>query len=89
MKPWGGYSPSILCTVLQAHYRYLEAIALQQESVEPITDLTNPDKEMIRKRAGKLLEDFKSLVYPEDYDPNKAGKKRKVCANKNFILTSG
>jgi ATP-dependent DNA helicase 2 subunit 1 len=56
----------------------LEAIALQHESVDAITDLTNPNREMIDRRVGKLLEDFKALVYPADYDPDKPVKKRKV-----------
>ena len=72
------HTVSLFFTVLQTHYRYLEAIALQHESVEPITDLTNPDKDGINRRVGKLLEDFKGLVYPANYDPDKPVKKRKV-----------
>ena len=35
-----------------------------------------PDEEKIDKRAGKLAQEFKNLVFPENYIP---GSKRKVC----------
>ena len=66
--------------MLQKHFRTLEAIALDQPSAEEVNDLTVPDVERIEKRAGSLLEKFKELVYPPDYDAGK-GTKRKVSAN--------
>ena len=66
-------------SVLQKHYRYLEAIALEHDEVEQVTDLTEPDMGRISRRAGSLLEEFKDLVYPDGYDPEcKPGAKRKV-----------
>ena len=74
-----------LITVLQKHYRHLEAIALEHEGVEEVADLTEPDLNMISKRAGNLLEQFKDLVYPANYDPEKkvTGTKRKVKSMTN------
>ena len=69
----------LLVLVLQKHYRYLEAIALEHENVEDFSDLTEPDREMIARRAGPLLDQFTSMVYPEGYDPDKKPTaKRKV-----------
>lgn len=34
-----------------------------------------PDEERIEKRAGQLAQEFKDLVFPDDYEP---GSKRKV-----------
>ena len=66
-------------TVLQKHYRHLEAIALEYDEVEEMTDLTLPDHGRISRRAGQLLEQFKDLVYPAGYDPEqKPSAKRKV-----------
>lgn len=65
--------------VLQTHYRHLEAIALEHEEVEPFVDLTLPDHEMIGKRAGKLLDEYTSMVYSPGYNPDKPVTKRKVC----------
>jgi len=64
--------------VLQKHFRTLEAIALDQPSAEDINDLTMPDMGRIERRAGSLLEQFKQLVYPPDYEPEKGEAKRKV-----------
>ncbi len=64
--------------MLQKHYRFLEAIALEHEDMEEFSDLTLPDKEMINKRAGKLLDQFCAMVYPDGYDPDKPAAKRKV-----------
>ncbi len=64
---------------LQKHYRHLEAIALEHEEAEPVADLTEPNISRISKRAGNLLDEFKGLVYPADYNPEqKGGTKRKV-----------
>ncbi|XP_071809143.1 X-ray repair cross-complementing protein 5-like [Asterias amurensis] len=62
--------------VLQTHYRNLEALALDRDKPEEITDLTAPKNEMIKKKAGKVLEEFKELVFPEGYEPG--AKQRKV-----------
>jgi ATP-dependent DNA helicase 2 subunit 1 len=68
--------------VLQKHYRYLEAIALEHDEVEEVSDLTQPDQDRITRRAGALLEQFKELVYPSGYDPDqKPANKRKAPAS--------
>ena len=65
--------------MLQKHYRHLEAIALEHEEVEKVADLTLPDEDMISKRAGNLLDQFRDVVFPAGYDPEKkGGAKRKV-----------
>ena len=77
--------------MLQKHFRTLEAIALDQPNAEEANDLTLPDVERIEKRAGSLLEKFKDLVYPPDYDVGK-GTKRKasvhtlICNNVSYML---
>jgi len=67
----------------------LEAIALEHDEVEEVKDLTEPDMERIKRRAGNLLDEFKELVFPVDYDPEKKpGNKRKVieykCTSNSF-----
>ena len=47
---------------------------------------TVPDDEKMGKRAGKLLEEFKDLVFPADYTP---GVKRKVVLNHSQSDSSG
>ena len=64
--------------MLQKHYRHLEAIALEHEEVEEVADLTEPDVDRISKRAGALLDQFRDMVYPAGYNPEKSGTKRKV-----------
>ena len=64
------------CVVIQKHFRTLEAIALDQPNTEEVNDLTMPDIERIERRAGSLLENFKELVYPADYDAGKATKRK-------------
>lgn len=56
----------------------MEAIALERESVEEITDLTEPDVEQIKNRAGKFIEEFKQSVFPEGFNPEARITKRKV-----------
>ena len=46
--------------------------------MEQVTDLTSPDVDMINKRAGKLIDEFKELVFPAGYDPGSTATKRKV-----------
>ncbi|EDO49291.1 predicted protein [Nematostella vectensis] len=66
---------------LQKHFNSLEALALDRDAPEEVNDLTVPDVERIDRRAGELLQEFKELVYPENYDPEaKAGAKRKAGA---------
>ena len=43
-----------------------------------MADLTEPDEDRISKRAGALLDQFRDMVYPTWYDPEKSGTKRKV-----------
>ena len=79
--------PSAPLSALQKHYRQLEAIALEHEEVEPVADLTAVDTGMISKRAGKLLSEFKELIYSADYDPDKKpAAKRKVLAPIYIII---
>lgn len=61
--------------VLQKHWRTVEALALDRDSPEEMTDYTLPDEEKIQKRAGDVIEKFKDLVFPSDYVP---GAKRKT-----------
>lgn len=37
--------------------------------------LSVPDEEKLNKRAGKVIEDFKDIVFPEGYTPG-AGKRK-------------
>lgn len=64
--------------VLQKHYSNLEALALDMLSPEPIEDLTMPKVKMMDERLGPLVQEFKDLVYPPDYNPEgKPAAKRK------------
>ncbi|CAH1785312.1 unnamed protein product [Owenia fusiformis] len=60
---------------LQTHYANLEALALDRDAPDSVQDLTLPDERGITKRAGKIIEEFKELVFPEGYTP---GAKRKA-----------
>jgi ATP-dependent DNA helicase 2 subunit 1 len=64
---------------LQKHYRILEAIALDQEEVEEVADLTLPDHNRIETRAGNAIDSFMSTVFPNGVSDGKtkAGTKRK------------
>uniref|UniRef100_A0A8C1WVX6 DNA helicase n=1 Tax=Cyprinus carpio TaxID=7962 RepID=A0A8C1WVX6_CYPCA len=67
--------------MLQQHYRNLEALALDMLAPEPIEDLTMPKVQMMDDRLGPLVQEFKDLVYPPDYNPEGYGgaeKKPKV-----------
>lgn len=50
--------------VLQKHWRNIEALALNRDAPEEIVDYTLPTKDIIEKRAGKLIEEFKALLCP-------------------------
>ncbi|KAM8980980.1 X-ray repair cross-complementing protein 6 [Sarcophilus harrisii] len=63
--------------VLQQHFRNLEALALDQLEPEQAPDLTLPKVEAMDLRLGSLVEEFKELVYPPDYNPEKKATKRK------------
>ncbi|XP_041829842.1 X-ray repair cross-complementing protein 6 [Melanotaenia boesemani] len=66
--------------VLQQHYRNLEALALDMMAPEDIEDLIMPKVEQIDQRLGPLVEEFKDLVYPANYNPEvKPAPKRKAA----------
>ncbi|KAK2178913.1 hypothetical protein NP493_525g06064 [Ridgeia piscesae] len=60
---------------LQRYYANVEAMALDTDQPEEVEDYTMPNDEKMQKRAGRLLEEFKDLVFPEGYTP---GVKRKA-----------
>ena len=67
--------------VLQKHYRQLEAIALEKDTVDDVPDLTNSDSELIHKRVGTFLEEFKGFLSPFiGGTDNSSGRKRKVSS---------
>ena len=74
---------AILWLALQKHYRILEAIALDQEEIEEVTDLTLPDHDRIEKRAGHAIDEFMSVVLPGGVatGTSKTGTKRTVSIN--------
>ncbi|KAM9388650.1 X-ray repair cross-complementing protein 6 [Phaethornis superciliosus] len=63
--------------VLQQHFRNLEALALDMMEPEQAEDLTMPKSEEMNRRLGSLVEEFKELVYPPDYNPDGNAVKRK------------
>nr|KAF6371200.1 X-ray repair cross complementing 6 [Myotis myotis] len=63
--------------VLQQHFRNLEALALDLTEPEQAEDLTLPKVEAMDERLGSLVEEFKELVYPPDYNPEGKVPKRK------------
>ncbi|TFK07274.1 X-ray repair cross-complementing protein 5 [Platysternon megacephalum] len=63
--------------VLQQHFRNLEALALDLIEPEQAEDLTQPKVEAMNHRLGDLVEQFKQLVYPPDYNPEGKAVKRK------------
>ncbi|KAL2078079.1 hypothetical protein ACEWY4_025764 [Coilia grayii] len=63
---------------LQQHFRNLEALALDLMQPEDIEDFTMPKFQMMDERLGPLVQEFKDLVYPADYNPEgKPATKRK------------
>ncbi|XP_025924860.1 X-ray repair cross-complementing protein 6 isoform X2 [Apteryx rowi] len=70
--------------VLQQHFRNLEALALDMMEPEQAEDLTMPKAEEMSRRLGNLVEEFKQLVYPPDYDPDRRAVKRKQVQNLSF-----
>ncbi|KAK2544183.1 Xrcc6 [Columba livia] len=67
--------------VLQQHFRNLEALALDMLEPEQAEDLTLPKNEEMNRRLGSLVEEFKQLVYPPDYNPDGKGVKRKQASD--------
>ncbi|XP_044534044.1 X-ray repair cross-complementing protein 6 isoform X1 [Gracilinanus agilis] len=67
--------------VLQQHFRNLEALALDLTEPEHAPDLTLPKVEAMDLRLGSLVEEFKELVYPPDYDPERKAVKRKQATD--------
>ncbi|XP_043822629.1 X-ray repair cross-complementing protein 6 isoform X2 [Dromiciops gliroides] len=67
--------------VLQQHFRNLEALALDLMEPEQAPDLTLPKVEAMDLRLGSLVEEFKELVYPPDYNPDKKAVKKKQAPN--------
>uniref|UniRef100_A0A3P9KEP8 DNA helicase n=1 Tax=Oryzias latipes TaxID=8090 RepID=A0A3P9KEP8_ORYLA len=66
--------------VIQKHFRNLEALALDMVAPEEIEDLIMPKVEQIDQRLGPLVQEFKDLVYPADYNPEtKPAAKRKTA----------
>ncbi|XP_008572445.1 PREDICTED: X-ray repair cross-complementing protein 6 [Galeopterus variegatus] len=63
--------------VLQQHFRNLEALALDLMEPEQAIDLTMPRVEAMDKRLGSLVDEFKELVYPPDYNPERKVAKQK------------
>jgi len=62
--------------VLQKHWRNIEALALERDTVEDIEDHTMPSEEQFEKRAGSALTNFKEIVFPHGYVPGGGAKKR-------------
>ncbi|KAF3823766.1 hypothetical protein GH733_007234 [Mirounga leonina] len=63
--------------VLQQQFRKLEALALDLMEPEQAVGLTLPKIEAIDKRLGSLVNEFKELVYPPDYNPEGTVPKQK------------
>jgi ATP-dependent DNA helicase 2 subunit 1 len=62
--------------VIQTHWRNIEALALNKDAPEEIEDFTMPKFDLMEKRAGHLLQEFKDMVFPDGYDPEAKGKRR-------------
>ncbi|KAM3860056.1 X-ray repair cross-complementing protein 6 [Diretmus argenteus] len=66
--------------VIQQHYRNLEALALDMMAPEDTEDLIMPKVDQMDRRLGPLVEEFKDLVYPANYNPEvKPAAKRKTA----------
>lgn len=64
--------------IIQKHYANLQALALDQDIPDEITDHTKPNVEKMIKRAGNLIEEFKCMIPAEDAPVKE--KKRKTTA---------
>uniref|UniRef100_A0A8C3B1I6 DNA helicase n=1 Tax=Cyclopterus lumpus TaxID=8103 RepID=A0A8C3B1I6_CYCLU len=66
--------------VIQQQYRNLEALALDMMAPEDTEDLIMPKVDQMDQRLGPLVQEFKDLVYPADYNPEgKPAAKRKTA----------
>jgi len=61
---------------LQKHYRAIEAIALDRDSVEEVKDMAEPDYDWMERKAKQQIDDFVKSVFSEGYA---AGSKRKAA----------
>uniref|UniRef100_A0A2P2HZY3 ATP-dependent DNA helicase 2 subunit 1 n=1 Tax=Hirondellea gigas TaxID=1518452 RepID=A0A2P2HZY3_9CRUS len=61
---------------LQTHWRNIEALALNRQSLEPVIDYTLPDYGRIRKKIGHLVSELKTSIWPDGYDPVAAASKK-------------
>ncbi|KAM9838024.1 X-ray repair cross-complementing protein 6 isoform 1-T3 [Aulostomus maculatus] len=69
--------------VIQQHYRNLEAMALDMMAPEDTEDLIMPKVDQIDHRLGLLVQEFKDLVYPANYNPeSKPAAKRKTVESR-------
>lgn len=65
--------------VIQQHYRNLEALALDMAAPEETEDLIMPKVEQMDQRLGILVDEFRDMVYPANYNPDsKPAAKRKT-----------
>lgn len=66
--------------VIQQHYRNLEALALDMTAPEESEDLIMPKVDQIDQRLGVLIDEFRDMVYPANYNPDsKPAAKRKTA----------
>ena len=61
---------------LQKFYRGLEAFALDRDDIEEYKDLTVPNAEAIQRKAGELISNFNSAVFPQGYSADSAAKRK-------------
>lgn len=66
--------------VLQTHWRNIEALALEEDELEDMIDYTLPVVDAMERRAGKLIEEFKAMVFPDGFDPSVAVSKKRPPA---------
>ncbi len=75
---------------IQKIWNEIEAIALEKEKPDDVIDLTIPDYERIKSRAGKYLDDFVSLCFPDGMSNSTVSStKRKVFIFNLFCITQG
>ncbi|CAG0884455.1 unnamed protein product [Darwinula stevensoni] len=74
--------------VLQTHWRNIEALALNRDSVESINDLTVPVVEDMDHRAGEQMEEFQKLTNPAGIDFVRAAAFKKGATKRKAGETS-
>lgn len=62
--------------VLQKHWRNIEALALNSDAPEEMTDYTMPSRDIMEKRAGKLIDELKALIGAEEMDISVSQKRK-------------